>query len=128
MKAIIPKIGVVNCREALDFYKRAFGGKVKNIEIKTDGEKGDKEGEIFHSELHINEYCVLYFYECSKKPEGNIDIILELESESEIGMIYDALGAEGTALEKLDKQMWGAYRGVVLDKYNNKWTLICMEN
>ena len=61
MKSIIIDLTVENCHEALLYYKEIFGGEIKNTQLADgiDMFKGH-EGKYIHSELHINENCILY--------------------------------------------------------------------
>lgn len=126
MKKIIPEIYVENCEKALEFYKDIFGGEIKNVQ-KADGKEMFKglEGKIIHSELHINNECLIYLVDIfqGKKESGNDHILLELDSEEEINKIYEGLSNGGTVRYELQKTFWGAYHAVVTDVYGNIWGL-----
>lgn len=126
MKKIIPEIYVENCKEALEFYKEVFGGELKNVQNAGVNpmfkEYGDK---IVHSELHINENCVIYFYDILKETQRGetMHVLLELDSEEEINKIYKGLSEEGNVHYELQKTFWGAFHAVLTDKYGVKWGL-----
>lgn len=126
MKKIIPEIYVQNCKEAPQYYKEVFGGEIKNVQLSDEKEmfKGF-EGKIIHSELHINDDCVLYLVDIfeEKKETGNIHLLLELDSEEEINKVYQALSRNGSVMFELQKTFWGAYHAVVTDCYGNTWGL-----
>ncbi|MBB6216247.1 PhnB protein [Anaerosolibacter carboniphilus] len=126
MRKIIPEIYVQNCKEALAYYKEIFGGEIKNVQL-ADGKEMFKgfEGKIIHAELHINDDCVLYLVDIfdEKKENGNINLLLELESEEEINNLYQALTKDGAVKFELQKTFWGAYHAVVTDLYGNTWGL-----
>lgn len=126
MKRIIPEIYIENCKEALQYYKEVFGGEIQNLQM-ADGKEMFKgfEGKIIHAELHINPDCVLYFVDMLdvKKEAGNINLLLELESEEEINRVYETLSKNGSVKFQLQKTFWGAYHGVVTDCYGNTWGL-----
>ena len=124
MRKIIPQIYTENCKEALEFYESAFGGEIQNVKTADSNEifNGDKN-QIVHSELHINDDCILYMYSGIKNEDSNITLLLQLESEDEISKIYDYFGADGNVKVKLDKQFCGDYHGVVTDKYGVTWGL-----
>lgn len=126
MKSIIPEIYVNNCKEALEYYKKIFGGEIENVQM-ADGKEMFKgfEGKVIHSELHINADCVLYFVDIfeGKKEAGDTHFVLEMESEEEINRVYEALSKNGTVKFKLQKTFWGAYHAVVTDCYGNTWGL-----
>lgn len=126
MKRITPEIFVNNCKEALEFYKEVFGGEIKNVQL-ADGKPMFKglEGKIIHSELHINDACIMYLVDIldgSDKAQ-NGRLLLELESEEEINRVYSALMNNGSAEFELQKTFWGAYHAVVTDCYGNTWGL-----
>ncbi|WP_315119847.1 VOC family protein [uncultured Clostridium sp.] len=126
MKRIIPEIFVENCKEALEYYKEVFGGEIKSVQL-ADGKPMFKglEGKIIHSELHINDDCIMYLVDIlddnHKRQKGNL--VLELESEEEINRLYSALSKNGSVQFELQKTFWGAYHAVVIDSCGNKWGL-----
>lgn len=126
MKKIIPEIYVNNCKEALEYYKKIFGGDIKNVQM-SDGKEMFKglEGKVIHSELHINADCIMYFVDIfeGQKEAGNNHLLLELESEEEINRIYEALSKGGSVAFKLQKTFWGSFHAVLTDCYGNTWGL-----
>lgn len=126
MKTIIPEIYVKNCKEALEYYKEVFGGEIKNVQM-ADGKEMFKgfEGKVIHSELHINDDCVMYLVDIfeEKKEADSIHLVLELESEEEINRVYEKLSKDGSVKFELQKTFWGAYHAVVTDCYGNTWGL-----
>lgn len=127
MKKIIPNISIDNCKEALEFYKEVFGGEVKNVQM-ADGKEMFKgyEGRIIHSELFINDDCILHLNDVlgdRKEIESNISLMLQLESEEEINRIYSAVSNKGSVLYKLQKTFWGSLHAEVTDCYGIRWSL-----
>jgi PhnB protein len=126
MKKIIPEIYVENCMEALEYYKGVFGGEVKNVQM-ADGKEMFKgfEGKVIHSELHINDDCIMYLVDIMRgsKSADNNHLLLELESEEEINKIFKDLSDNGNVQFELQKTFWGAYHAVVTDRYGNTWGL-----
>lgn len=126
MKKIIPNIAVENCKEALEYYKEVFGGEIKNVQM-ADGKEMFKghEGKIIHSELHINDVCIMYLTDTfGPKTEGsNISLILQLDSEEEINKLYSTLKEKGTVTFELQKTFWGSYHAVVTDCYGITWSM-----
>lgn len=126
MKRIVPNISVENCKKALEYYKKVFGGEVKNVQL-ADGKEMFKghEGKIIHSEFHINDDCIIYLYDIlgDKTTGHNISLILDLESEEEINKLYSALSDNGSVKFELQKTFWGAYHAVIVDRFGVKWSL-----
>lgn len=126
MRSITPSIYINNCKEALEYYREVFGGEIKNVKL-ADGIEMFKghEGKIIHSELHINESCILYFVDIfdDRKETGNIELVIELDKEEEINRVYSSLKEKGTVGYELQKTFWGAYHAVVTDQYGTVWGL-----
>ncbi len=126
MKRIIPHISVSSCKHALEYYKDVFHGEVKNVQM-ADGNKmfEGHEGKITHAELIINEYCILYFNDFfgEEKKAGQINLLLDLESEEEINALYAAMSNGSHIQFELQKTFWGAYHAVLTDRYGVTWSL-----
>ncbi|MBC8061056.1 MAG: VOC family protein [Clostridiaceae bacterium] len=126
MKRIIPEIYINNCKVALEYYKEVFGGDIKNVQM-ADGKEMFKgsEGKVIHSELHINDDCVMYLVDILQveKESSSTHLVLELENEEEINKIYQALSKEGSIKFELQKTFWGALHAVVTDCYGITWGL-----
>jgi PhnB protein len=126
MKKIIPSMAVEPCQEALDYYQRVFGGEIQNVQTAEANEmfKGH-EGKIVHAELHVNAECILYLNDFmgEKKGEGNISLLLEMDSEEESNRIFADLKESGTVVFELQKTFWGALHGVVKDRFGVTWAL-----
>ena len=126
MKSIIPSIYVDNCKDAIEFYKDTFGGEINNVKI-ADGSEMFKghEGKIMHSELHINQDCIMYFTDIfrEKHQTGNVQIVLDMDSKQEIELAFSELSKDGKVFFELQKTFWGAYHAVVIDKYGVNWGL-----
>lgn len=126
MRRIIPNITVENCKEALEYYKDVFGGEVKNVQMANGKEmfKGH-EGKIIHSELVINDNCIMYITDIfgPKANDSNISLMLELESQEEINKLYALLKEKGIVTYELQRTFWGSYHAVVTDCYGITWNL-----
>lgn len=126
MKKIIPSIAFEDCKAALEYYREAFGGEIRNLQLADDKPmfKGH-EGKIVHSELHINADCILYLYDMleTKTVGDNFSLLLELDNQDEINRLFAALSKEGEVVFELQKTFWGAYHAVVTDKFGVTWSL-----
>jgi PhnB protein len=126
MRKIIPNIAIENCKEVLEYYKEVFGGEIKNLQM-ADGKEMFKghEGKIIHSELHINQNCILYLNDIfgGKNAGNNISLMLELESKEEIDSLYKVVSSKGKVTYELQKTFWGSYHAVVTDCYGITWSL-----
>ncbi|MCX8131718.1 MAG: VOC family protein [Clostridia bacterium] len=126
MRKIIPNIAVENCKEALEYYNKVFRGEIKNIQM-ADGKEMFKghEGKIIHSELHINDDCIMYLTDIfgPKKENSNISLVLQLENEDEINKMFHTLKEKGNVTFELQKTFWGSYHAVITDCYGITWSL-----
>lgn len=127
MKSIIPNIAVVNCRDALEFYKSVFGGEIKMVKTadSSDMFKGH-EGKIMHSELHVSQNCVMYFTDMfgERAQHTNIQLVLEMDSKEQLEKVYAELAKEDAIIIfELQKTFWGAYHAVLKDKFAVTWGL-----
>ncbi|WP_088071893.1 VOC family protein [Gottfriedia luciferensis] len=126
MKKLLPHIYIENCKEALEYYQYIFGGEIKNVQI-SDGIEMFKghEGKYIHSELHINENCVIYFADVFRPlvKGDNIWTALDMSSEEELNSIYEKLSKDGEIHMELQETFWNAKFAVVKDKNGFTWEL-----
>jgi len=127
MKSIVANLAVDNCKEALEFYQGIFGGEVKNTQL-ADGVEMFKghEGKYIHSELHINESCILYLtdiFAATHVVGNNFQLVLEMGSEEEISTAFEKLAESGQVTFQLADTFWGAKHGVVKDRFGITWGL-----
>lgn len=117
------------CREAMEFYKSIFGGKVEYMTIGESPMAKDmpkeKQGFIMHAELKKGD---LIFYGSDMMRDkavvgDNVGMALNCESEKEIRTLYTKLSKSGEVFCKLEDAFWGALFGVVIDRYGVEWML-----
>lgn len=127
MKQIIPEIYIKNCREALGFYLKVFGGEIKNIQLSDDLPLfRDMKGKVIHSELHVNSKCVLYFMdilEPKRQKPGNITLVLHMGSKDKLDKCYAALAPGGMVVMEPQKTFSGAWHAIVTDRFGAPWAL-----
>jgi PhnB protein len=120
-----------NCEEAFTFYKSVFGGEFTNFqrfgdapsEPKPSAEEGKK---IMHVALPIGQGSIIMG---SDQPESygktivgnNFSISIITESEEESNQIFNRLSAGGKITMPLEKTFWGAYFGMLTDKFGIQW-------
>jgi PhnB protein len=126
MRKLLPHIYIENCKEALNYYQQIFGGEIKNTQTGAGIEmfKGH-EDKYIHSELHINENCVIYFADVfNPLTKGdNIWTMLEMSTEEEINSIYENLSKDGEIQMELQDTFWNSRFAVVKDKNGLTWEL-----
>jgi PhnB protein len=124
-----------NCEEAFNFYKSIFGGEFDTVQRNKDipaeaasPVKGGEEDKILHISLPIGKHSMLMgcdmpaaFGEATRSNSFNISISTDSEADTE--RIYNSLLAGGKVNMPLDKTFWGAYFGMVVDKYGVQWMI-----
>lgn len=119
-----------NCREAMEFYKGIFGGK---LEMQTMGEvppdampPGMDQEEIKDQIMHaaLTEGDVELMASDSHKASAKtakVELSLSGADEEKLRKTFDSLTAGGKVTMPLEKQFWGAIFGMVTDKYGVDW-------
>ena len=123
-----------NCEEAFTFYKSVFGGEFPYIgRFKDMPPMGDKpmpeaDGEkIMHVSLPISSETILMGSDCVGgygppfAAGNNFSISINTDSEEEANKLFNALSAGGHVGMALDKTFWGAYFGMLTDKFGIAW-------
>ncbi|HSW79445.1 MAG TPA: VOC family protein [Candidatus Saccharimonadales bacterium] len=116
-----------NTREAMEFYKSVFGGK---LDLNTFGEFKAAEDpadadKIMHSQLETPGGWKFMAADITKKfeykPGSNFSMSLSGEDEAELKSYFEKLGESGTVTMPMEKQMWGDQFGMVNDKFGITW-------
>ena len=122
-----------NCEEAFNFYKSVFGGEFPFIGRFKDMPAGDfqvqeSDGEkIMHVSLPIGQGTVLMGSDTSEscgQPTtigNNFSISINTESEAEATELFNGLSEGGQVTMPLDKVFWGAYFGMLTDRFGINW-------
>jgi PhnB protein len=120
-----------NTEEAFNFYKSVFGGtfttfmRFKDMPEGVPGQpaQGDK---VMHVALPISGDSILMG---SDTPDSfppvntgtNFSISINADSEKEADKIFSGLSAGGKVKMPLAKTFWGAYFGMLDDKFGIQW-------
>lgn len=117
-----------NAREAMEFYKTVFGGK---LELSTFGEAGMtdhgvKPEGIMHASLIADNGITIMASDTAtgmrEYIEGtNISLSLSGENEEELTGYYNKLVEGGKVEEPLAKAPWGDTFGMCIDKFGIFW-------
>jgi len=116
-----------NAREAMEFYKTVFGGK---LELSTFGESGMTDHQavpeqIMHGMLIADNGITLMGADTPDgmeyKSGSNISISLSGDNEEELSGYFNKLADGGTVAQPLTKAPWGDTFGMVADKYGTFW-------
>ncbi len=116
-----------NAREAMEYYKQCLSA---TLEVTTFGEGARSTGEgsdrVMHARLTKGSSLLMASDIMPGKPFRTGDgfaIALTCESMTEINTVFDALSAGGTVTMPLGDMPWGAYFGMLRDKFGTEWML-----
>ena len=124
-----------NCREAFDFYRSVFGGDFSWLATFRDAppEMAVNEAEvdgIMHVSLPIGSGVLMG----SDVPSQfgpppvvgtNFSMTVSPESRDEADRIFKDLSAGGSVSFPMQDMFWGAYFGVLVDKFGINWQVSC---
>ncbi|MWB95564.1 VOC family protein [Flavobacterium sp. GA093] len=122
-----------NCEEAFLFYKSVFGGefpyigKFKDMPADENTPKLSEEdaNRVMHVSLPIGE-TILMGSDCNEqsgevKFGDNFSISINVESTEEADRIFNGLSDGGSPFMPMSKTFWGAYFGMLVDKFGIGW-------
>lgn len=124
--------------EAFAFYAQVFGTKVSTLTRYSDmpamgpGERAADEGRlVMHAELPILAGHLLMATDMlgsmgqQVRVGNNTTLCLDIDSRAEADRIYEALAEGGSEGSPMADMPWGAYWGVILDRYGIRWMVNC---
>ena len=116
-----------NAREAMEFYRTVFGGKLtlstfKEFHASQDASEDEK---IMHSTLEAENGIVFMAADTPNAMEyragTNMNMSLTGDNEAELRGYYEKLSAGGTIGMPLEKAPWGDTFGMFTDKFGVSW-------
>jgi len=118
--------------EAFNFYKSVFGGEFLFVQRFKDTSEGGKlsaaeKEKLMHISLPIGKGNILMATDALEsmghplKVGNNFFLSVETESKAEAEKIYTGLSAGGNAEMPLQDTFWGAYFGMLTDKFGIHW-------
>jgi len=123
-----------NAEEAFTFYKSVFGGdfariaRFKDMPANPEYPMPEKEAnKIMHVALPIGKTSVLMgsdtpeFLGKHNEKETRSKISISAESKEEAEKIFNRLSQDGEVEMPIDEAPWGAYFGMLRDKYGIEW-------
>lgn len=123
-----------NTEEAFNFYKSVFGGEFTALirfKETPDGEKippGDRN-KIMHVELPLGKNNFLMGTDALESMGhkltigNNFSVSVNAESKEEADKLFKGLSDGGKVNVKLTETFWGAYWGMLTDKFNIQWMI-----
>ena len=123
-----------NCREAFAFYQSVFGGEFGLVSTFRDGpgEMGipaEELDRIMHITLPIGSSFLMGSDTSSAmsppaETGTNFAISFDAQDRQHADKVVAGLSAEGKVIMPMGDMFWGAYFGVVVDKYGFQWQVI----
>ena len=135
MKSINPYLNFPgNTEEAFNFYKKVFGGEflgeINRFKDTPDADKigKDDQEKVMHIALPIGSNVLMA---TDALPSmgfnvtfgNNFYLSIEAESKEEADKLFNALSEGGKKEMPMVDQFWGAYFGMLKDKFNINWMI-----
>lgn len=120
---LTPHLTVRNAKEALEFYKRAFGAEVGHVAYMPDGKVMHAALKIGDSQLMLNDEMPEYGVVSPLSAGGTSPVTIHIYTENVDEAFNRAVSAGAQVKMPLMDQFWGDRYGVVTDPYGHKWSL-----
>jgi PhnB protein len=123
LRAVTPYLTVKNPKEAIAFYKRAFGARERMLMPMPDGQIG-------HAEIQIADSVIMLGCECpdrggvSPQTLGGSPVGMALYVENVDDVFNRAISAGATSKEPVENKFWGDRAGSLIDPFGHKWMLL----
>ncbi len=119
-----------NCREAIEFYRRALKAEV--LFTQTFGESpmsdmGPAEN-IMHCSMKVGDSTIMMCDDPrpgAAAGDGNISLAIGLNDPDRAKQYFDNLAEGGAVIMPLEKTFWAEAFGMVTDKFGVKWMVNC---
>jgi PhnB protein len=124
-----------NADDALDFYKKVFNGKVKNVVRCSDMKNIPQFAAMDEKEEYrIVNSCLEFegntINICDQMPNAkiitgnNIMMDIVLKTEVEVKQIFNSLAESGQVTLPLTAQDWTPNFGMLIDKFGIRWNIM----
>jgi PhnB protein len=116
-----------NTREAMEFYRTVFGGKLQLSTFKEFHASQDptEDNLIMHSVLEADNGISFMASDTPNRmefrPGTNISMSLSGDNEAELQGYFEKLSAGGNVTMPLEKAPWGDTFGMLTDKFGVPW-------
>jgi PhnB protein len=116
-----------NARQAMEFYKTVFGGKLNIATFKEYHASQDpsEDNKIMHAQLEAENGITLMGADTPDRmeyrPGTNFSVSLSGDNHEELKTYFEKLSAGGTITEPLVKAPWGDTFGMCIDKFGVNW-------
>jgi len=116
-----------NAREAMEFYKTVFGGKLTLMTFKDAGASQDpsQDALIMHSAIEADNGMAFMASDTpagmAHRPGASISMALSGDNLDELTAYFDKLSAGGKVGMPLAAAPWGDVFGAFTDKFGIEW-------
>lgn len=116
-----------NAREAMEFYRSVFGGKLTLTTFKEFhlSEDPTEDNKIMHAVLEAENGIRFMASDTPNrnefKPGANIRMSLTGDNEQELKGYFTKLSAAGKVTMPLEKAVWGETFGMCMDRFGIEW-------
>jgi PhnB protein len=116
-----------NARQAMEFYKSVFGGKLQMSTFKEyhASQTPDEDDLIMHAELNAGEGLLFMASDTPARmefrPGNNMSMSLTGDNEEDLKTYFQKLSAGGMVSMPLEKAIWGDMFGMCTDKFGIGW-------
>ncbi|MEO6000869.1 MAG: VOC family protein [Chitinophagaceae bacterium] len=121
-----------NTEDAFNFYKSVFGGEFVMLQRFKETPHGDTmsatdKEKIMHIALPIGEGTILMGTDTldsmgqTLTVGNNFSFAITPESEDQANTYFKALVDGGKVVMPMEKAFWGAYFGMLVDKFGIQW-------
>lgn len=125
-----------NAEEAFNMYQRVVGGEIKMIMRYKDTPEKDKVAaadldKIMHIALTLEQGRILMATDALEsmgrplKMGNNFSLSLSAASKEEADKLYTGLSEQGESTMPMQNTFWGAYFGMLTDKFGIQWLIDC---
>ena len=117
---------------AFNFYRSIFGGEFSNVQRMKDMPSphpmsAEESEKILHMAYPVGNSVLMGM----DMPEGrgttivgtNFMVTLDTSSEEETDRFFNGLAEGGNVMMPVAQQFWGAYFGMLTDKFGIQWML-----
>lgn len=116
-----------NAREAMEFYRSVFGGKLTMTTFKEFNASQDpgEDDKIMHAMLEAENGITFMAADTPNgmeyRPGANISMSLSGDNETELTSYFEKLSAGGQITMPLEKAPWGDTFGMCADRFGVNW-------
>ncbi len=114
-----------NCKEAMEFYKGVFGGKleISLVDDAPDFPGKDKMlGQVMHALLDTGDFRLMASDSGKASPKAaKVELSLSGDDDARLRQYFEKLSDGGKVTMPLEKQFWGDIFGQLSDKYGVEW-------